>query len=257
MTCDCTEGFAGEFCESNCTPAEHTTGVSVDGMTCNCTEGFAGEFCQINCTEHGGASDDGLACANCTGNWIGALCDTECGCSGNGNQTNITAARAAGSCAAGSCVCDANNNTIGDACQQWALGSMVMRSGYNGATVQAVEWTGEPTRLSWELQHGLCAAAGRATPGSDNTRHRWNQATIERHQDKNCAYSPADNHVVADRCSWRNQEFTHVSGSLGGGVGYMCASGGCSHQVWVDVTTAAPWYGTTTLNSGDAVFCSP
>eukprot|EP01045_Picozoa_sp_COSAG04_P017745 COSAG04_NODE_1591_length_6214_cov_29.260095_6_plen_198_part_00 len=44
---------------------------------------------------------------------------------------------------------------------------MIMRSGYNGATVQAVVYTGEATRLTWELQHSLCAAAGRATPGSD------------------------------------------------------------------------------------------
>ena len=42
-----------------------------------------------------------------------------------------------------------------------------MRSEYNGALVQAVRVTGAPTTLRWELQHSLCAAAGRATPGSD------------------------------------------------------------------------------------------
>ena len=84
------------------------------------------------------------------------------------------------------------------------------------------------------------------------------------------------------RCQWGYQEFTHVSGTLGGGVGYMCAigyNGDCNQQVRVDGTTAAgqgpTGAGTTasdncqsdpscddetgqvTLNSGDAVFCSP
>ena len=54
-----------------------------------------------------------------------------------------------------------------------------MRSGYNSATVQAVEYMGEATALSWELQHSLCAATGRATPGSDNIATGWDQATIE------------------------------------------------------------------------------
>ena len=135
-----------------------------------------------------------------------------------------------------------------------------MRSGYNGALVQAVEYTGEATTLSWELQHSLCAAAGRATPGSDLS----GSGRYGDYQDKNCAYSASDNHVVADRCSWYGQEFAHVSGSLGGGVGYMCAGSDdfdCGRQVRVEGTTAAscwPDYcGQVTLNSGDAVFCSP
>ena len=105
-----------------------------------------------------------------------------------------------------------------------------MRSGYNGATVQAVEYTGEATGLSWELQHSLCAAAGRATPGSDlsarfATGPTRSDGTYE-NQDKSCAYSAADTHVVADDCAWYWQEFTHVSGTLGGGVGWMCAGWG-------------------------------
>ena len=82
-------------------------------------------------------------------------------------------------------------------------------------------------------------------------------------QDKSCAHSASDNHVVTDDCVWHRQEFTHASGSLGGGVGYMCAGkyyrGDCTYQVRVEGTAAAG-HGThgrqVTLNSGDAVFCS-
>ena len=63
--------------------------------------------------------------------------------------------------------------------------------------------------------------------------------------------------MVTDQCSWSRQEFTHVSGTLGGGVGYMCAYRGGGAQVRVENTTAAGTNGQVTLNSGDAVFCSP
>ena len=135
-----------------------------------------------------------------------------------------------------------------------------MRSDYNGATVQAVEYTGEPTTLSWELQHSLCAAAGRATPGSDLSGHySWSGGRILEREDKVCAYSAADNHVVTDDCGWPSQEFTHVSGSLGGGVAYMCADStwrDCNGQVRVEGTVSNQNAGQVTLNSGDAVFCS-
>ena len=117
-----------------------------------------------------------------------------------------------------------------------------MRSGYNNARVRAVTYTGEAAVLSWELQHSLCAAAGRATPGSSNT----GSSISYDYQDKYCAYSPTDNHVVTDRCNWaqdgRRPEFTHVSGGLGGGVGYMCASSSgtdCVYQVRVEGTAEA------------------
>ena len=76
------------------------------------------------------------------------------------------------------------------------------------------------------------------------------------YMDEYCAYSRTDNHVVANQCTWQSQEFTHVSGSLGVGVGYMCAGNDCRSQVRVEGTTAAGHRGTTTLGSGDAVFCS-
>ena len=74
--------------------------------------------------------------------------------------------------------------------------------------------------------------------------------------------------MVTDTCNWASDsyrpEFTHVSGTLGGGVGYMCAASDCSSQVRVEGTAAAQhydyrggWYHQPTLNSGDAVFCSP
>ena len=59
-----------------------------------------------------------------------------------------------------------------------------------------------------------------------------------------------------------SQEFTHVSGTLGGGVGWMCAGSyivgdDCFNQVRVEGTTASGrWNGQVTLSSGDAVFCS-
>eukprot|EP01045_Picozoa_sp_COSAG04_P012969 COSAG04_NODE_896_length_9591_cov_4.392752_2_plen_167_part_00 len=122
-----------------------------------------------------------------------------------------------------------------------------MRSSYNGATVLAVTYTGEATRLSWELQHSLCAAAGRATPGSDLSSSAvtsyCNSNDCTGWQDKLCAYSPSDNHVVADDCVWAYQEFTHVSGTLGDGVGYMCAGyDSCEYQVWVVGTAADGQY---------------
>eukprot|EP01045_Picozoa_sp_COSAG04_P021552 COSAG04_NODE_2331_length_4323_cov_8.583333_3_plen_670_part_00 len=221
---------------------------------CTCQGDWAGDYCEGSCGEHG--TSDGHTCT-CEGNFIGEFCDIECGCSGHGTQTNIEAAREAGSCSVGSCVCDADY--IGDLCQfeaRLSLGDTIMSSGYNGATVQAVEYTGEATALSWELQHSLCAAAGRATPGSDlSAAPSYASWAL----DKWCAYSSTDNHVVADHCGWQDQEFTHVSGTLGG-VGYMCASSNgidCYSQVRVEGTTAGSnWY-QATLNSGDAVFCSP
>ena len=62
--------------------------------------------------------------------------------------------------------------------------------------------------------------------------------------------------MVANDCDWDDQEFTHVSGTLGGGVGYMCALDGCRQQVHVEGTTAAAHRWVATLRSGDAVFCS-
>lgn len=172
----------------------------------------------------------------------------------------------------------------------FSLGDMIMRSGYNGALVQAVTYTGEATTLSWELQYSLCAAAGRATPGSDLSGWGiWDGCSSRRSErwdgseragdtdclDKVCAYSANDNHVVADGCGWVGQEFTHVSGSLGGGVGWMCAESylgiDCIFQVRVEGTAVAPHNSycaevdhrlcddgapQVTLNSGDAVFCS-
>ena len=130
---------------------------------------------------------------------------------------------------------------------------MVMRSDYNGALVEAVTYTGDATTLTWEKQHELCAAAGRATPGSEN--EYWNPTDHPKH----CAYSVDDNYVVADLCGWYDQGFTHVSGSLDSGSGYMCAGtdsrGDCFQKVRVEGTTTAPDISQVTLNSGDSVFC--
>ena len=62
--------------------------------------------------------------------------------------------------------------------------------------------------------------------------------------------------MVTRSCTWYGQEFTHVSGTLGGGVGYMCTWSGCHSQVRVEGTAAAQHVNQVTLNRGDAVFCS-
>ena len=116
------------------------------------------------------------------------------------------------------------------------LGTMVMSSDYNNATVQAVTYHGPGEDLNWGLQHDLCIAAGRAMLGSS----AWAQPGFFA----------------------STQNFTHVSGSLGGGVGYMCAGSVqrqyCDFQVRVEGTSAASSGRNpdATLRSGDAVFCS-
>eukprot|EP01051_Picozoa_sp_SAG22_P004059 SAG22_NODE_209_length_15177_cov_9.282995_9_plen_410_part_00 len=160
------------------------------------------------------------------------------------------------------CTCSADHNDyVGEFCGRWSLGTMIMRSGYNNATVQAVEYMGPSETLTWELQHSLCAAAGRATPGSSSLGNGIGNSV-------SCAYSPTDNwrdvvdnYVVTDRCTWQHQAFTHVSGSLGGGMGFMCAysyyANDCHNQVRVEGTTArGKRKRTATLTSGDSVFCS-
>ena len=73
--------------------------------------------------------------------------------------------------------------------------------------------------------------------------------------------------MVADSCGWSQQNFTHVSGSLEGAVGYMCAGLDCgrSHPditgnelraILVNETAAAAHGEEVTLSTGDAVFCS-
>eukprot|EP01045_Picozoa_sp_COSAG04_P002279 COSAG04_NODE_81_length_27945_cov_46.142821_22_plen_773_part_00 len=286
--CACEGNYAGELCEGNC--GEH--GMS-DGRTCTCFGNSIGEFCEGNCGEHG--MSDGHTCT-CEGDFTGEFCGTTPAPPplDDGNWDEFLAMEVLvcvficcccmGACADGeseeekaedlknsrNCGCilffvaqfvllqklgSSSQNEAApcdgaELCGEWSLGDMIMRSDYNGARVQAVEYTGEPTWLSWELQHSLCAAAGRATPGTEPAGKSTSQL------DKYCAYSGSDNHVVTDGCLWYGQEFTHVSGTLGGGVGYMCAGSNCVYQVRVEGTAAAADGGQVTLNSGDAVFCS-
>ena len=136
-----------------------------------------------------------------------------------------------------------------------------MSSNYNNARVQAVTYTGESATLTWELQHSLCANAGLATPGSDLSGDDISNWTRRNGMNKLCAYSASDNHVVADSCG-DNWDFSYISGSLNGGVGYMCAykvRNDCDYQMKVEGTMVSgnsSYPGTLTLNSGDAVFCS-
>ena len=125
-----------------------------------------------------------------------------------------------------------------------ATEGMIMRSDYNDALVKSVLYEGEPVVLTWEKQHELCAAAGEATPGSS-------------HGSSGCKYSPTDNHVVTNQCNWSRAPFTHVSGDLGGGIGYMCTYNNCDYQMRVSgPNDQVHSYDAATLNNGDSVFCS-
>jgi hypothetical protein len=128
-----------------------------------------------------------------------------------------------------------------------------------------VMYRGAPQDLTWQLQHELCSDAGRATPGSSKLTDTskataappWETPTT--FQDKHCAFSASDNHVVARHCQWSDQAFTHISGSLGGGVGYMCADLDCRRRVRVEgirETSEATEAEPASLRDGDAVFCS-
>ena len=53
--------------------------------------------------------------------------------------------------------------------------------------------------------------------------------------------------------------FVHVSGSLAGGMGFMCADADCGSQVQVegnDISGGGDFETSTMISTGDAVFCS-
>ena len=180
-----------------------------------------------------------------------------------------------------------------DVTGKWELGDMIMRSDYNGALVQAVKYTGEPRDLTWDLQHSICNAANKETPGSDLSgvdnfksiycEPRSGPGPPSGCLNKHCAYSSEDNYVVSDKCGWNNQIFTWVEGSLGQrpdrsvAQGFMCArsmgepmwgetweenpeSGNCLYHVGVQYGRASslrsPKNGNRTIKTGDSVFCS-
>jgi hypothetical protein len=183
---------------------------------------------ETNNLRHANIADGLVGECVCTGNHAGEYCEHSCGEFGRVN---------------------------GSACElDGKVGNMIMRSSHNDATVQAVTYTGRNAALSWQLQHELCNAAGRATPGSNSFQGRAGGRKV-------CSYSPSDNYVVTDSCSgrgWAGEFFTYVSGSLSGGVGYMCANTDCNPRVRVEgnKTSAESSYEPTTLRDGDAVFCS-
>jgi len=150
--------------------------------------------------------------------------------------------------------------------------AMVLRSEHNGAMVKAVVYRGPNATLTWELQHELCAAVGRASPGSSATIAVGDH---ERHLNRHCSYctqsdvslcTSEDDHsvvswAVTDRCDWASDgnrpTFTRVSGYISEGrVGYMCAAAGCRWQVRVENTSVVGNTAPVTLHSGDSVFCA-
>eukprot|EP01043_Picozoa_sp_COSAG02_P001888 COSAG02_NODE_42_length_46522_cov_109.704478_1_plen_471_part_00 len=178
----------------------------------------------------------------CRGNHLGEHCQHSCG--------------EFGEVSGSACICSGDRS--GAFCD---LG-MILSSDFNDVTVGAVMYRGATQDLTWQLQHELCNDAGRATPGS--AAHA--SGVIQ-----GCFFSSIDDHVVAGECNghanvtngtrggWSDQTFTYVSGTLGGGVGYMCAGGGCNARVRVEGTTAHGEVGNeepATLRDGDAVFCS-
>ena len=197
-----------------------------------------------------GACQNGATCPGlfgecaCTANHLGEYCEHSCGEFGQVNGST--------------CAC--SGDRVGPFCDL----RMLVRSDFNDAMVGAVMHRGAPQDLTWQLQHELCSDAGKATPGSSKLTDEsiataappWGTPTT--FQDKHCAFSASDNHVVAGDCQWSDQAFTHVSGSLGNGVGYMCADLDCNSRVRVEGirATSEVTNEPATLRDGDAVFCS-
>eukprot|EP01045_Picozoa_sp_COSAG04_P019408 COSAG04_NODE_1880_length_5315_cov_3.233704_3_plen_348_part_00 len=105
-----------------------------------------------------GACENDAACDGlfgecvCTGNHLGEYCEDSCGDFG---QVNGSA-----------CVCSGNRTGAFCELDMTAMSGMILRSGFNGATVGAVTYRGATQDLTWQLQHELCSDAGKATPGS-------------------------------------------------------------------------------------------
>jgi len=128
----------------------------------------------------------------------------------------------------------------------------VWRSTQNGAQVMSYLYSGKDTRLTWDVTHAVCAAAGAKTPGSNNPGY----SSILKY----CSYSPQDNHVVTSNCNWSGQRFTYVRGSLNGRPGYMCAHSQCDHGVILRGDSRDSSWGywqnrRITLRTGDYVMC--
>jgi len=122
----------------------------------------------------------------------------------------------------------------------------VWRSNQNGAQVMSYLYSGSNTRLTWDVTHAVCAAAGAKTPGSSAN-----------YKNKYCSYSPQDNHVVTSGCNWGSQRFTYVRGSLNNRPGYMCAHSNCDHGVILQGSSSGGWSGSRkTIRTGDYVMCS-
>ena len=124
---------------------------------------------------------------------------------------------------------------------------LVLKSDWNNALVQAVEYNGPETTLTWGLQHNICAHAGRSTPGQ-TTGVNWStvagnisaeysaqpsvtEAGGAADYPKHCGYNRFDLYPVAENCAYGWEPmggshssqldsrfhggFTHISGRLG------------------------------------------
>ena len=108
------------------------------GVACGLLVLLIGYFNGCGACENDAACDGLFGECVCTGNHAGEYCEHSCGEFGR---------------------------VSGSACElDGKVGNMIMRSDHNDATVQAVTYTGLNTALSWQLQHELCNAAGKATP---------------------------------------------------------------------------------------------
>jgi hypothetical protein len=126
--------------------------------------------------------------------------------------------------------------------------SVVWQSTFNSAQVRSYLYSGASTTLTWTIQHNVCAANGKRTPGSSDPNY----------MSQYCSYSSSDNWVVTNNCNWASQGFTRVSGTLSSGFSYMCAHLYCDHIIFVSGNTLSYVTSTyRTINPGDSVFCSP
>lgn len=104
-TCDCFDGYYGEFCESTCPGrCSGKNGVCQDDGKCKCEPGFTSEDCSLECCVRGFGTDIGRVHGDCDPKG-GCICDEgwsgdECDC-----NAEITCS-GRGVCSEGRCVCD-------------------------------------------------------------------------------------------------------------------------------------------------------
>ena len=126
-TCDCFDGYYGEFCEKTCPGrCSGKNGVCQPDGNCKCEPGFTGDDCSLECCVRNFGTDIGRVHGECNRTAGGCVCDPgwsgeECDC-----NAEVTCS-GRGVCSAGKCVCSpdfqgarcemCNDTRVGPFCQ--------------------------------------------------------------------------------------------------------------------------------------------